>query len=217
MIEDKENIANISIIKQETTPINNTKNTLGNTTLKKVEAFRLGDNKKNIIKKLVQIQKQQNPNNYNSNEKLEEQRKTSKIILKPIEIRDPRKNCRESSKSREKVVQERPKSKIQIKNKEKKLEEDREKNLMKFAKTTLDFNFKHKMVNKTDIDQDSTNMITNNVTNNNQYTNSNIESSIKMEDMITLSILNSAQALGQCKKMFHSRLFKIYVIKVNRF
>ena len=156
---------------------------------------------------MVDIQKQNS-----EQDKLEEQRKTSKIILKPIEIKDPRKMNREVSKEKP----QRPASKIQKNTIDKQVERV---SVNKFAKTTLDFKFKHNNEMKTDNNQDSTNMITNQIiTNVSNVTNPTtvavtLEHKFRIEDMLTLSIIKFSN-IGQVKKMIYSNSLKIYTIRV---
>ncbi len=127
--------------------------------------------------------------------------------MKPIEIKDPRKN-RECSK-------ERPKSKILVKNKGKSVEKLAVNN--KMARTTKDFKILHESELKTEINQESTNMVTNMMTN--QLTNiSSLEpsnSNFRIEDMLTLSIAKSCNSIGQVKKMVHSNTLNVYAIRVS--
>jgi len=207
----------------------------------KYEPIKLGSFKKNIIKKLVEIQKKNDKIeknercDRNDRNTIDDQRKTSKIILKPIEIKDPRKNKdNKENKDFSKEKPQRPRSKILIKN-----PADKSSVVFnKFSKTTLDFKFKHETeikIEKTDItNQESTNMITNMITNVVTNVNTNINTNvntninqltnnssldtrtqIRIEDMITLNLIKTSQHFGHVKKMINSNTLTVYAIRVS--
>lgn len=158
--------------------------------------------------------------------------KLKKVILKPIEIKDPRlylpssTNIKFDFHKNEQIITKNNEEKNKIKNKLH-LEEIKESDFSpnnehsnkysKFAKTTyIDYQKQHELYNENE------SRINNNVSdmkapivNNTIPYNNNPGNKLKLEEMITIKVIKRSKNLGVVKKMLHAPSLRIFTIKVG--
>lgn len=170
-------------------------------------------------------------NNISIDKKTEQiKSKMKKVILKPIEIKDPRIYLPSTTNTKFDMIRHPEglskinEEKSKVKNKLH-LEEIKEtdfspvnennKKYNKFAKTTY---VDYQNQNETEKDQESrinnASVLIGPQMNNTLGANMRIGQNIKLEEMITLKVLKRNKNLGVIKKMLHAPSLRIYTIKV---
>ena len=165
-----------------------------------------------------------------------EKAKTKKVILKPIEIKDPRVYMPSTTNIRFDINRNEEKSNNIYQFEEKKiiknklhLEEIKENQLSpvygkngnrysNFAKTTyVDYQKDYQMDPEKELKlvKDNSGMIAHPVMNSTLVTLSKPPYQIKLEEMITLRVIKRSKNLGVVKKMLHAPSLKVYAIKVK--